>query len=228
MVAPVSVKPVESSTLFLDRLPRATALAFLACREWKWLRRNGWYLAGGTALALQVGHRQSVDLDFFTSRAKFPERQVERALLATGRWQTSYLESATIYGTFMNAKMSFIAYPFFRPAGEYLRSGNVRLLLPAEIAAMKIVAISQRGRKRDFVDLYWYCTNREPLAEVVKRAARQYPGQEKNMHHILKSLTYFSDAENDPLPKLYFSVKWPVIKTYFQRETKRLVKYFYD
>jgi predicted nucleotidyltransferase component of viral defense system len=73
--------------------------------------------------------------------------------------------------------MSFIVYPFFQPSLARLRCGNIRILLPKDIVAMKIVAISQRGRKRDFVDLYWHCLNRESLGDVVRRALRQYtPG----------------------------------------------------
>lgn len=91
---------------------------------------------------------------------------------------------------------------------------------------MKIVAISQRGRKRDFVDLYWYCLNREPLADIIRRAARQYPGQEHNLPHIIKSLVYFADAERDPMPRLFFKADWRTIKTYFQREAPKVAREF--
>lgn len=213
---------VEPDKLHLDILPATTRRAFLECIKLPLFQKNEWYLAGGTALALQVGHRQSVDLDFFTPKAKFNELSVERDLLTTGNWQTSYNERGTIYGKFMDAKMSLIAYPFFVPSKEKLRCGTIKMLLPRDVASMKIIAVSQRGRKRDFVDLYWYVQNREPLVDVVRRAIMQYPGQEENIHHILKSLTYFVDAESDPEPRILFKANWRQVKRFFQTQVKAM------
>jgi hypothetical protein len=165
-----------------------------------------------------VGHRQSVDLDFFTPQAKIKETEIERKLLVTHYWKTTYREEGTIFGIFKGAKMSLIAYPFFIPSKRRLRCGTVNILLPEDIATMKIVAISQRGRKRDFIDLYWYCKNREPLQNIVLRAIKQYPSQKDNLVHILKSLSYFADAEADPMPKIYFKATWKEVKNFFQKE----------
>lgn len=215
---------MSEDTLHLDLLAKETHSAFLACKKFPFLSRSTWYLAGGTALALQVGHRQSVDLDFFTEKSSFRETHVERTLFATGKWKTNLREEGTLYGTLMNAKMSFIAYPFFKPSRKRKAVGHMRILIPEDIASMKIIAISQRGRKRDFVDLYWYCKNRESLFDIIVRAINQYPGQEKNMQHILKSLVYFKDAENDPMPKIFFDANWKNIKGYFQREVPRIMR----
>lgn len=218
--------PLKKEAMHLDALPKVTAEAFLELSKMSLFKKNGWYLAGGTALALQVGHRQSVDLDFFTAKKSFRELEVERALQNTGEWQTSYHEQGTIYGVFGGAKVSLIAYPFFQPKKEKARYGTIDILLPADIASMKIVAISQRGRKRDFFDLYWYCQNREPLAQVILRAVNQYPGQDKNINHIIKSLAYFADAENDSEPKIFFKVSWQEVKRFFRGQAKELMKEF--
>lgn len=217
--------PVESvlKQLFLNRLPRATQKAFLKCLEFDFLSKNDWYLAGGTALALQVGHRQSVDLDFFTPQSQFPETFLERILLTTGHWQTTYRERGTLYGVLMKAKMSFIAYPFFKPSGQWLYCSALRILQPPDIAVMKVIAVSQRGRKRDFVDLYWYCLNHS-LKEAILKTLKQYSGQQENLPHILKSLTYFEDADADPMPSLYFKATWRQIKMYFRREVPKISK----
>lgn len=224
MGTPRSVKRVSAKELRTDSLPRGTRHAFLRCTKTALFSRGDWYLAGGTALALQVGHRQSVDLDFFTLRSTFRNTALERSLLAEGQWRTDYQEPGTVFGTFAEAKMSFIAYPFFRPSHSMLRCGYVRILAPEDIAAMKIVAVSQRGRKRDFVDLYWYCKHREPLDLVILRAVRQYPGQQENINHFLKSLVYFADAEGDPMPRLNFSASWKQIKVFFQREVPNVAR----
>lgn len=184
-------------------------------------------MAGGTALALQIGHRQSVDLDFFTPQPNFKETILERHLLNTKKWTTSLRQSGTIYGKFMGAKLSFIAYPFFKPSKQYLHFGAMRILFPKDVAAMKIIAISQRGKKRDFIDLYWYCNNSEPLYNVIFRAVNQYPGQDENINHILRSLMYFDDAEKDPMPKLFFKATWSQIKKYFQKEVPKITRDFF-
>ena len=220
----LSVARVPPDQLFLDRMPSAVRRAFLLCIKLPLFSASRWYLAGGTALALQVGHRKSVDLDFFTPRRIFFEDDVERELLATGEWATTLRRKGTIYGTLLKAKMSLIAYPFFIPSKEKNRHGTVQMLLPHDIAAMKIVTVSQRGRKRDFVDLYWYCLNREPLGAVIRRAVSQFPGQEDNITHILKSLTYFADAEADPMPTIFFRADWRGIKNYFRREASKIVQ----
>ena len=227
MATRLSVEKVQKEKLFLDRLPKETRNAFLYCTEhFSFFVNSKWYLAGGTALAIQEGHRQSVDLDFFLPQIEFEEEVLERSLFATGNWNTSFRQEGTIYGALLDAKVSFIAYPFFHPSPKRKSLGYVQILIPKDIAAMKIIAISQRGRKRDFVDLYWNSKNKEPIYDVIIRAIHQYPGQGDNLHHILKSLVYFEDAEEDPMPKIFFDATWKEIKQYFQREIPNITKEF--
>ncbi len=213
METPHSVK----SELHLTILPADTRKALAYVKDARWMKRAHWYLAGGTALALQVGHRQSVDLDFFTPEDSFSAARLLARFPETV-WETDVLKEGTVYGKLLGAKVSFIAYPFFRPREPMVQYGAVQVLKAADIAVMKIIAISQRGRKRDFLDLYWYCRNRESLEDIVRRLPDQYPTVAHNYHHIIKSLTYFADAENDVMPRLFFSVTWKQIKVFFQRE----------
>jgi hypothetical protein len=209
-------------------MPASTRRALLECSDLPLFRGSRWYLAGGTALALQVGHRQSVDLDFFTPLARYGEMALERRLLETGRWTTDLREEGTLYGRLGGAKISFIAYPFFAPSGRMAAFGNLRILLPEDIAVMKVIAISQRGRKRDFIDLYWYCRNREPLLEVIGRVPARYPGRKHSMVHFLKSLTYFADAEGDPMPRLFFRATWKDVREFFRREVPSITRAVLD
>lgn len=213
----------EKTGLYLNALPAITSRAFLRCTTMPLFANGEWYLAGGTALALQVGHRQSVDLDFFTPERTFDEQKTEVGLQATEMWETSSRSDGTLYGTFARAKMSLIAYPFFKPALATLKIGTVNLLRPQDIAAMKIVAISQRGRKRDFVDLYWLSKNIQPLAESFEHALAQYTARQ-NPSHMVKSMVYFEDAEQDPMPTLLFNATWENIKKYFQTEVPQIAK----
>ncbi len=206
-----------------DILPQPTRKALDYLKDASWLPRGKWYLAGGTALALQAGHRQSVDLDFFTTEKTFPPAEVI-AHLPENVWQADIVKEGTIYGKIHHAKVSFIAYPFFIPVKPKLTYGFVEMLDKDDIAVMKIIAISQRGKKRDFVDLYWYVKNCAPLLSIVEKLKRQYPTVAHNFQHIIKSLTYFDDADKDPMPPLLFDARWDDIKRFFQEEAVKTAK----
>ena len=210
-----SRKQIDSN---LSILPLETRKAFVFLSEQPWLGKSGWYLAGGTALALQVGHRQSVDLDFFTAKREINSAVVLDNFLNNKNWRTSFEEDNTIYGELFGSKISFIAYPFFVPQQDFIQYGSIKILQPIDIAVMKIIAISQRGRKRDFFDLYWCAKNIEPLENSIKRLRIQYPSVAHDYHHILKSLVYFNDAESDPSPEIFFKATWKDVKNYFKKE----------
>ncbi|KKP79780.1 MAG: hypothetical protein A2271_02255 [Candidatus Moranbacteria bacterium RIFOXYA12_FULL_35_19] len=208
----------------LDIIPAKTKKAFVFLSGQPWLSEGGWYLAGGTALALQTGNRKSVDLDFFTTKQKFNSKTLLNNFSNNKEWRTSFGEDNTIYGELSKAKISFIAYPFFVPKQEFIQYGSIKILQPRDIAVMKIIAISQRGRKRDFFDLYWCAKNVESLEDLIMRLKVQYPFVAHDYHHILKSLVYFQDAENDPLPDITFKADWKEIKNYFKKEILRITK----
>ncbi len=207
----------------LETLPENThrALDYLSGQQW--LAHDGWYLAGGTALALQVGHRQSVDLDFFLPQKTFVPNAVTNHFSGKS-WEADIVQDGTVYGTVHRAKVSFIAYPFFIPALPKLKYGSVEILDKDDIAVMKVIAISQRGRKRDFIDLYWYVNNIASLISVIEKLPNQYPEVAHNFHHIIKSLTYFDDADKDPVPMLLFDVTWDKVKSYFRTQVPLAAK----
>jgi len=215
----VSINQVkkDSNQLFFDALPKAVVSALKKCSEMDFFSQGNWYLAGGTALALQSGHRRSYDLDFFTKNKIFDEKKVEKILNDEGKWITNAISKGTVYGIFSGTKISLISYPYFKPAEKMHKFGTVSLLTPPDIAVMKIIAISQRGKKRDFFDLYWICQNVESLHNSILKVNKQYSVRQ-NLTHILKSLVYFTDAESDPEPEIYFKVSWQEIKKFFKKE----------
>ena len=204
-------------------LPPSTlhALEFLAATDW--IAHTSFYLAGGTALALQVGHRQSVDLDFFSPK-KNPSPSGVLEHLSEPEWKTTDLQEGTLYGILLGASVSFIAYPFFVPKEPFVQYGNIHVLSVRDIAVMKIIAISQRGRKRDFLDLYWYSMHQESFVDVIRRLPAQYPKVAHDYHHILKAMLYFEDAEEDPIPKLNFQAEWAHVIKFFRTEVTRAAK----
>ncbi|PIY17663.1 MAG: hypothetical protein COZ15_02195, partial [Elusimicrobia bacterium CG_4_10_14_3_um_filter_49_12_50_7] len=84
--------------------------------------------------------------------------------------------------------------------------------------------ISQRGRKRDFFDLYWCAKNIESLSVILKKLKKQYPLVAHDYHHILKSLVYFEDAQGDPEPEIYFKTTWRDVKGFFNSEVPKIMK----
>lgn len=201
-----------------ETLPPNTKKALDFFSAEKWIKKSKWYLAGGTALALQAGNRKSFDLDFFTTDKDFDEKKLLARFIGNKYWSTDVEEKNTIYGQLFKAKVSFIAYPFFIPKQEFLWHNSARVLSRIDIAVMKITAISQRGKKRDFFDLYWCAKNIESLENIIKRLNVQYPSIAHNYHHILKSLVYFEDAESDPDPEIYFNADWKKVKNFFTKE----------
>ncbi|KKR62022.1 hypothetical protein A2643_03205 [Candidatus Nomurabacteria bacterium RIFCSPHIGHO2_01_FULL_39_220] len=204
--------------LYYEILPKKTVKAFEFLKNQSWLQKDGWYLAGGTALALQTGNRKSVDLDFFTTESNFLNKDIFSNFENNKDWKTDVDRKNTVYGELFGAKVSFIAYPFFIPKQEYIQEGAIKVLQPRDIAVMKIIAVSQRGRKRDFFDLYWCARHVEPLEQTIKRLPEQYPSVAHDYHHILKALVYFDDAESDPDPEINFEADWRKVKDFFTEE----------
>lgn len=207
----------QKVTWHTETLPRKTkkALDFLAYQ--KWMGNTNWYLAGGTALALQSGHRKSIDLDFFTESREFDNNSLLKKF-PKDDWKANVNKKSTIYGELFGSKISFIAYPFFLPKQNFLKYGFVNVLDKTDVAVMKIVAVSQRGRKRDFFDLYWCANNIGPIEQIIRRLPTQYPSVAHDYHHILKSMVYFEDAESDPNPEIYFDADWKKVKKFFEKE----------
>jgi len=180
---------------------------------------EGAYLAGGTGLALRFGHRRSVDLDFFVSEA-FDEDQLLQRLQSMAGVVVVTRAPQTLHLTIQNTKVSFLgyAYPLLFPLLPFL---DVPVADPRDIACMKITAIASRGTKRDFVDLYFACAH-FGLGELLKLFARKYAETAYNKLHILKSLTYFADAEKDPMPHMLAPLEWTEVKRFFEQEAPQL------
>ncbi len=220
----MAVDAKKTLDFYFETLPRATKKAFDFLSQQKWLKSSPWYLAGGTALALQANHRRSVDLDFFSEKKSFENDDLLKRFVGIKEWSITLSRPNTIYGELFKAKVSFIAYPFFVPKHQPKFYGSVRVLSSLDIAVMKIIAISQRGRKRDFFDLYWCAHNLEPLVETIKKLKIQYPSIAHGYHHLLKALVYFEDAESDPEPVIYFNASWKKVKQFFTKEVSIIAK----
>jgi hypothetical protein len=178
------------------------------------------YLAGGTGLALHLGHRRSVDLDFFLGE----DFDVEAVLQKIQRLEGFSLVSkspGTIYANVRETKVSFIAYayPLLFPFTQFL---GANIADPRDIGCMKISAIAGRGTKRDFVDLY-VLAQRYGLDQLFVWFKTKFAQTNYSMVHVLKSLAYFEEAEQDPMPDMLVPVSWNDVKQFFAREAARLL-----
>lgn len=178
------------------------------------------YLAGGTALALQLGHRISLDLDFF-DKNEFDEIQLTQQLSKIGKFNLEKKAPQTILGILENTKVSFLnySYPLLFP---FKTIESIKIADSRDIACMKIDAIASRGAKRDFIDVYFAAKEFASLTEILKLFAQKYASLNYNLVHVKKSLVFFDDAESDPMPKMLNPVNWGNIKKFFQEEVVKL------
>jgi predicted nucleotidyltransferase component of viral defense system len=177
------------------------------------------YLAGGTGLALRFGHRRSVDFDFFSQ-----ETFNEETLLASLREHSPSVLSrapSTLHLLLLEIKVSFIGYPYPLLFSTE-RFSTVEVADARDIACMKLSAVASRGTRRDFVDLY-VAANEYSLGEILSLFVRKYAGIEYNRLHLLKSLTYFEDAEADPPLEMLTEISWADVKDFFTRESAALL-----
>lgn len=178
------------------------------------------YLAGGTACALQIGHRVSIDLDFFTPHTFDPKKMIA-SLQKVGSFELDEQSLGTILGQLEKVKFSLFVYeyPLILETQDF---NGISVASLRDIAAMKIDAISSRGIKRDFIDLYFICQQQLPLREILDFYDRKYGGLASNLIHIQKSLVYFVDAEASHMPQMLKEINWNHVKSFFEREVKAL------
>lgn len=183
------------------------------------------YLAGGTALALQIGHQISVDFNFFTSKEFDEKILVQQIRKQLPDFQAERIAWRTILGYINTTRFSlfFYEYPVLFATHKFL---GVNVADIRDIAPMKVASIADRGTKRDFIDLYFIFAIKKilTLEEAMKLYDKKFKVLQQNKVHILKSLVYFEDAEKEKMPKMIESVDWKTVKRFFEKETMNLSK----
>ena len=174
-------------------------------------------LVGGTSLALQIGHRNSIDIDLF-GNYEINEELFTKTLNEFGTFEV-YKRSKNILITSINGvKTDFVnyQYPLLK---EYLIIDNIRMASKEDIAAMKLNAISGRGSKKDFIDLF-FLLNEFTLNEMIDFYLQKYFDGSKFM--VVKSLSYFADADLDQTPTTYLDFNWEICKQKIIEEVIKL------
>ena len=191
------LETVESSTLeLLKKLQRLPVLEQTR-------------LVGGTALALQLGHRKSIDLDFFGTvdcEAEYLRESIAGIASLTILKESPHIHIFIVDGI----KVDIVNYKYPWLDDVVLEQG-LRLASVSDIAAMKITAIIGRGTKKDFIDIA-FLLHHFSLEEILHFYAAKY--NDSSVFMAMKSLAYFDDAEADPMPDMFVNQSWQQVKAY--------------
>lgn len=176
-------------------------------------------LAGGTNLALLFGHRLSVDLDLFTDQS-FSEQELFDELLTEFPTAIKTDEAKNTLSLFIEGvKVDLLAhrYPLIKPFTE---ESGIRLWSVEDVIAMKLGAVSGRGAKKDFWDLA-ELLNHFSLIQMLQFFTAKYVNSDPG--YVVRSLTYFDDAEQQTDPITLNNDSWPEVKQRVLQAVRELV-----
>jgi predicted nucleotidyltransferase component of viral defense system len=176
------------------------------------------FLVGGTALALQLGHRNSIDLDFFTVK-DFDSEILLTELLKDFEIVVMQQTPQAIIANINGIKVDFIRFRY-KIIDPLIETDGIRMLSMKDISAMKLDAINGRGSKKDFYDLYFLLQYFD-LETMLNFYHEKYPHQ--TSFQVVRSISYFIDAENQPNPLVFDKkITWNKVKKTIQQEIKKL------
>ena len=164
-------------------------------------------LAGGTSLALQMGHRTSIDIDLFGNSEINFELFIEK-LSEYGEVKVAQSTKNILITKINNVKVDFVNYKY-PLLTDCLFEDNIRMASKTDIAAMKLNAIAGRGSKKDFIDLY-FLLNEFSLSEILSFYDQKF--SDGSIFMVQKSLTYFEDADFQLQPKMFLDFNWETCK----------------
>jgi len=196
-------------------------LAYLRCQTFI----GDFYLAGGTALALQIGHRVSTDLDWFTAQRRLltSERdEIRSVLVGSGQFEVASEQDGMLFTRLLGTDVSFIYqhHPLLEPTVKYQ---GVQLASPTDIGLMKLAAINSRGTRRDFIDVY--CLREVvPLERLLELTAIKYADRPSFLAIAVRALAYFEDAEQQPMPRLLTPVRWADVQAYCEAAARQAAR----
>lgn len=187
----------------------------------KALVNTDFYMAVGTALALQVGHRHSLDFDWFMPKLGDPESLFQRLKSFNIDFKIQSVSLETVYLVINTVQMSFIGYDYPMLKSKVLWPDyGLQLAGTDDIACMKLSAIASRGSRKDFVDLYYLIRNFIPLDDYLRLFMKKY--KNRDIGHVVRSLVYFTDADAEPEIRMIKPLDWPKLKSDFEKWVREL------
>ncbi len=185
------------------------------------LQRTSFYLAGGTALALHLGHRLSRDFDWFAPEIGEAEKLLTMLRTAGVDFSVLSMDFETCYIIINDVQVSFLGfdYPLLQSKVTYSEF-RVELASLDDIAAMKLAAIAARGSRKDFYDLHFLFTTHKPLADSLKCYQKKF--ESRDIGHVIRSLVYFENAESEPELIMIKPLPWDTLKKDMEQWVKKL------
>lgn len=176
------------------------------------------YLAGGSAVALHVGHRQSRDLDFFSLASTANLDEVRRMLpSAFSSIRVLSETDAALRLECDGARIDFVAYPYPPLETPMRDSSGIQVAGRRDLGVMKLSAIARRGLRRDFWDLRAIIGTGLTLGDLGRDYVQRFGVSQSDLYHVARALTFFADAERDPaFPAGMNQDLWHEVKAYFQ------------
>jgi len=174
--------------------------------------RRGFYLGGGTAVALHLGHRRSIDFDWFIQKPLGDPMLLAQYIRSQGiDFKTSKVEAGTLHGLLSGVRFSFLEYQYtlLSPSVK-LKDLDCSVASLDDLACMKLSALAQRGSKKDFVDIYALALKHRPLPDILTLYKQKY--EVEDMSHVLYALAYFDDADKERMPRMLWKTDWKTIK----------------
>ena len=176
-------------------------------------------ISGGTGLALQIGHRESEDLDFF-SQKDFNSELLQKEFANISHLENVQIDKGTLNCFVDNVQIQFLHYPY-KLLEEKIDWEGIAVSSVLDIACTKLLTISSRVNRKDFIDLY-FILQIYPLSFLFKKLGEKYTNINYDKLHILKSLIYFEEADSQPSQRMHKAVNWETIK----KEIKKVDKDF--
>jgi hypothetical protein len=186
-------------------------------------RSLGFCLGGGTAVALHLGHRRSVDFDWLSEGKMGDPLRLAEGLRAAGLSAGNVqVAPGTLHCTAGGVRTSFFEYPYRRlNAALAWPDYSVDILSLDDLACMKLAAVAQRGSRKDFVDVHAIALHHKPLHALLKLYQSKYAATD--IGHVLVGLTYFDDAEEEAPLDLLVDTPWEQVKHDIAEWVKHLV-----
>ncbi len=197
-----------NSELKLNVLPDYQREIFNQLIHFQWLKE--FYLAGGTALALQLGHRESIDFDFFTC-THFDALFILSELQKLGSVKVISQSNNILHCFLNNIQISFFKV-HYNLIAKPLEHFNLKIASSLDIFLMKLQAISGRGSRKDFIDLY-FLLKLHDLNDISGLYYEKYGLILQSDYHLHRALVYFKDAEAQPFPKMFAEINWEQVKS---------------
>ncbi|MEW6746283.1 MAG: nucleotidyl transferase AbiEii/AbiGii toxin family protein [Planctomycetota bacterium] len=173
------------------------------------------YLAGGTGLALRFGHRQSEDFDFF-SPAPFGNSVLKEKMSHLAPLTVLQDSEGTLTVEIESVRASFLNYPYPLLGPPESTPWGFAIASNEDIGAMKLSAVASRGSKRDFFDLFVLCSGPLPFGALFEAFRRKFASVRFDEYHLLRSLSYFDDAESEPDLRMIRPITWEQVKQFFR------------